>query len=115
MKLPSEEDIAVPDPESQLVADVRATPDWAVPYMSYFARGELPADELLARQIIRRCKSMVIHKASCTNEALVEFFKDASRPKKAVLSLMRFTPTTVFITLGHDRWYRKPLYMDSIG
>ena len=51
----------MPDRESQLVAALRATPDWAVPYMAYLARGELPTDELLARQIVRRCKSMVIH------------------------------------------------------
>ena len=55
VKLPSEEDLAVPDPESQLVAALCATPDWAVPYMVYLARGELPTDELLARQIIGRC------------------------------------------------------------
>ena len=61
VRLPSEEDLAVPDPESQLVAALRATPDWAIPYMAYLTRGELPTDELLARQIVRRCKSMVIH------------------------------------------------------
>ena len=61
VKLPSEEDLAVPDPESQLVAALHATLDWAIPYMAYLTRGELPADELLARQVVRRCKSMVIH------------------------------------------------------
>ena len=40
VKLPSEEDLAVPDPESQLVAALHATPDWAIPYMAYLTRGD---------------------------------------------------------------------------
>ena len=37
VKLLSEEDIAVPDMESQSVAALRAIPDWTVPYMAYLA------------------------------------------------------------------------------
>ena len=58
--LPSEEELAIPDPESQLVAALHATPDWVLPYLAYLARGELPTDEVSARQIVRRSKSMVI-------------------------------------------------------
>ena len=55
-----EEDLAVPDPEAQLVAALRVIPDWTVLYLAYMTRGELPEDEVLARQIIRRSKSMTI-------------------------------------------------------
>ena len=60
VKLPTEEDLAVPDPEAQLVAALDVIPDWTVPFLAYMTRGELPADETLARQITRRSKSMTI-------------------------------------------------------
>jgi hypothetical protein len=34
VKLPSKEDLAIPDPEGQLVAALRATPDWTLPYLA---------------------------------------------------------------------------------
>ena len=49
----TEEDLAVPDPEAQLVAALHVVPDWTVPYLAYMNWGELPEDEVLARQIIR--------------------------------------------------------------
>ena len=52
VKLPTEEDLAIPDPESQLVATLHIILDWTVPYLGYMNRGELPKDEVLARQII---------------------------------------------------------------
>ena len=58
LKLPAEEDLAVPDPEAQLVAALHVIPDWTVPYLAYMTRGELSEDETLARQITRRSKSM---------------------------------------------------------
>ena len=60
VKLPTEEDLAVPVPEAQLVAALHIIPDWTVPYLAYMNRGELPKDETLARLIIRRSKSMTI-------------------------------------------------------
>ena len=60
VKLPTEEDLVVPDPEAQLVVALHITPDWTVPFLAYMTRGELPADETLARQITRRSKSMTI-------------------------------------------------------
>ena len=60
VKLPTEEDLVVPDPEAQLVAALHVIPDWTVPYLAYMTRGELPEDETLARQITRRSKSMTI-------------------------------------------------------
>ena len=59
VKLPTE-DLAVPDPEAQLVAALDITPDWTVPYLAYMTRGDLPEDETLARQITRWSKSMVV-------------------------------------------------------
>ena len=46
VKLPSEEELAFPDPESALVAAVRAIPAWTEPYLAYLLRGELPKDEV---------------------------------------------------------------------
>ena len=49
VKLPTEEDLAIPDPEAQLVAALHIIPDWTVPYLAYMTRDELPEDETLAR------------------------------------------------------------------
>ncbi|XP_073360084.1 uncharacterized protein [Aegilops tauschii subsp. strangulata] len=57
---PSEEDIAILHPEAQLVAALHAIPDSTVPYLAYLTCGELPEDEIIARQIVRRSKSMTI-------------------------------------------------------
>ena len=35
VKLPTEEDLAIPDPEAQLVAALHVIPDWTVPYLAY--------------------------------------------------------------------------------
>ena len=53
VKLPSEEELAFPDPESALVAAVRAIPTWTEPYLAYLLRGELPKDEVKQRKFIR--------------------------------------------------------------
>ena len=50
VKLPTEEDLVVPDPEAQLVAALHAILDWTVPYLAYMTWGELPEDETLARK-----------------------------------------------------------------
>ena len=60
VKLPGEADLAIPDPEAQLVAALHVIPDWMLPYLAYMNRGELPEDEASARQIIRRSKLMTI-------------------------------------------------------
>ena len=49
IKLPTEEDLVVPDLESQLVVALHVIPDWTVPYLAYMTQGELPEDETLAR------------------------------------------------------------------
>ena len=60
VKIPTEEDLAIPDPEAQLVAILHAILDWTIPYLACMNRGKLPAEETLARQVIRRSKSMTI-------------------------------------------------------
>ena len=45
VKLPTEEDLAIPDPEAQLVVALHVIPDWTVSYLAYMTRGELPEDE----------------------------------------------------------------------
>ena len=52
VQLPIEEDLTIPDPEAQLVAALHIILDWTVPYLVYMNRGELPPDEVLARQIV---------------------------------------------------------------
>ena len=39
VKLPTEEDLDVPDPEAQLVAALHVIPDWTMPYLAYMTRG----------------------------------------------------------------------------
>ena len=60
VKLPTEEDLAVPDPEAQLLAALHVILDWTVSYLAYMIQGELPEGETLARQITQRSKSMTI-------------------------------------------------------
>ena len=37
VQIPSEEDLAVPDPEAQLVAALHFIPDWTLPYLAYLS------------------------------------------------------------------------------
>ena len=39
VQLPTEEDVAIPDPGAQLVAALHIIPDWTVPYLAYMNRG----------------------------------------------------------------------------
>src|SRR3954468_18068837 len=54
VQIPTEQDIAEPDPEPTLVAVIHATPLWVVPYLEYKTRGILTTDEVEARKIVRR-------------------------------------------------------------
>ena len=49
VKIPTEEDIANPDPESELIATIHTIPEWTEPYLAYLSRGELPQEEIIAR------------------------------------------------------------------
>ena len=39
---------------------VQEVPSWAQPFLTYIVKGELPEDEVLARQVVRRCKAYTI-------------------------------------------------------
>jgi len=80
VKLPIEEDLAVPDPEAQLVAAFHAIPDWTVPFLAYMTRGELPEDEVLARQITRRSKSMSIINGELHHRSFTRAFQHCISP-----------------------------------
>src|SRR3954464_12192412 len=79
---PTEQDIAEPDPEPALVAAIHATPDWIVPYMDYMTRGTLPDDELMARQIIRRCKSFTIINGELHRRSPTDLFQRCVSPEE---------------------------------
>ena len=82
VKLPTEEDLAVPDPEVQLVPALHAIPDWTVPYLAYMTRGELPEDEILARQVTRRSKLMTIVNGELHHCSFTGAFQRCVSPKE---------------------------------
>ena len=49
-----------PDRVSELIAYVRERPEWTEPYIAFLLRGELPVQEVIARQIKRRAKAYVV-------------------------------------------------------
>ena len=48
VKVPTKEDLAIPDLKAQLVAALQAIPEWMLPYLAYLTRGKLPEYENLA-------------------------------------------------------------------
>ena len=48
VKVSTKEELAILDPEAQLVAALHVIPDWTIPYLAYMNRGELPEDETSA-------------------------------------------------------------------
>ena len=60
MKLDTEEDLGCPDRVSELVAHIRERPEWTEPYIAFLLWGELPLQEVVARQIQRRAKAYVV-------------------------------------------------------
>jgi hypothetical protein len=82
VKLPSEEDLAIPDPEAQLVAILHAIPDWTVPYLDYLTRGVLPDDELEALLIVRRSKSMTIANGELHRRSAIVVFQHCVSPEE---------------------------------
>ena len=115
VKLPGEEDLAIPDPEAQLVAALHIIPDWTLPYLAYMNRGELPEDETLARQIIRRSKSMTIVNGDCIIAVYQELFNVACLLNKAMKFCVRSTKEIVVTTPVQSLWWLKSFAMASIG
>src|SRR3954465_13979703 len=65
-----------------LVAAIHGTPDWAVPYIDYMTQGVLPADEFLARQIIRRSKSFTIINGKLHRRSPTDVFHRCVSPEE---------------------------------
>ena len=82
VKLPTKEDLAVPDPEAQLVAALHVIPDWTLLFLAYMTRGELPEDETLARQVTRRSKSMTISDGEIYHRSVTEAFQRCVSPEE---------------------------------
>ena len=104
VKLPTEEDLAVPDPEAQLVAALHVVPDWTVPYLAYMNRGELPHEEVLARQIVRRSKCMVIHNGELHRCSVQVYFSVLFLLRKAKRSYGKFMKGIVVTMPVQSPW-----------
>ena len=115
IKLPTEEDLAVPDPEAQLVAALHIIPDWTVPYLAYMNRGELPEDEVLARQIVQRSKFMVIHNGKLHHCGVSGVFQFVFLLKRAKRFCMRSTKEIVVTTPVQSPWLLKLFVMVFTG
>ena len=115
VQLPGEADLAIPDPEAQLVAALHVIPDWTVPYLAYMTWGDLPEDETLARQITRRSKSMVLSMVSCIAAVLRERFSVVSPLRKVRRSCVRFMKGIVAIMPAQNPLWPKLFVMVFIG
>src|SRR3954468_21340726 len=82
VQIPTEQDIAEPDPEPALVAAVHATPSWVVPYLDYKTRGMLPPDEVLAKQIVGRSKSVVLINGELHRRSPADVFQRCVSPEE---------------------------------
>ena len=81
VKLPLE-DLAIPDPEGQLMSALRAIPDSMMPYLPYLTQGGLLEDELLACQITRRSKSMKIINGELHRSSVTSMFQRFVSPEE---------------------------------
>ena len=107
VKLPGEADLAIPDLEAQLVAALHVIPDWTVPYLAYMNRGELPEDEILARQIVRRIKSMTIVNGELHHCSVSGAFQRCVSPEEAVKSYEKSMKGIVVTTPVQSLWWQR--------
>ena len=82
VKLPTEEDLAVPDPEARLVAALHVILDCTVPYLDYMIRGELHEGETLARRKTRWSKSMTISNGELYHRSVTGAFLRCVSPEE---------------------------------
>jgi hypothetical protein len=115
VKLPSKEDLVVPDPEAQLVAALRAIPYWTLPYLAYMSRGELPEDETLARQITRRSKSMTIVNGELHRCSVIVYSNIVFLLRRVVTSYEKSMKAIVVIMPAQNLWWIKHFVMGFIG
>ena len=115
VKVPTEEDLAVPDPEAQLVAALHIPPDWTVPYLAYMTRGDLPEDETLARQITRRSKSMVVIDGELHRRSVTGAFQRCVSPEEGQEILREIHEGDCGHHAGSKSLVAKALFMVFIG
>ena len=115
VKLPTEEDLAVPDPEARLVVALHIIPDWTMPYLAYMTRGELPEDETLARQITRRAKSMIVINGELHHRSVTGAFQRCVSPEEGQEILARFMKGIVAITPAQSLLWPRLFAMVFIG
>jgi hypothetical protein len=103
VKVPTEEDIANPDPESELIATVHAVPEWTEPYLAYLTRGELPQEEVIARQVIQRSKAYTIINGELDKRSTTGIFQRCVSLEEGCKILNEITQEIVVImqVLGH--------------
>ena len=89
IKLPTKDDLVVPDLEAQLVAALHAIPDWTVTYLAYM--------RILARQITDGLSQCQLSMGSCIIAVSQGHFTVASLLKKAVRFYGRFTKEIMVI------------------
>ena len=115
VKLPTEEDLAIPDPEARLVAALHVIPDWTMPYLAYMTRGELPEDETLARQITRRAKSMIVIDGELHHRSVTGHFSVVSPLRKVKRSCVRSMKGIVAIMPAQNPLWPRLFVMVFIG
>ena len=82
VKPPAEEDLAYPDPKSELVAALHAIPEWTEPYLAYLLRGELPEQEVIACQVVRRAKAYTVIDGELYKRSTTGMFQQCVSPEE---------------------------------
>ena len=111
VKLPSEKDLAKPDPEGQLVAALHPILDWTLPYLAYLTHGELPKDKKFARRITRCSKSMTIVNGELHRCSVTGVFQHCISPEEG-REILQEIQGTVVIMPAHDRWWLRRFIID---
>ena len=102
---------------SESIAVLFITPDWTVVYLNFLVDQNFPAgaDEVLQRQIKRRCKGYTVINGSCINAVYPEFFSDAFRQKKDGKSCKKFMLVIADIMLNRKALSIKHSEQDFSG
>ena len=71
-----------PTEDSTLVAVFAEKPDWTLPYLAYLSNGELPSDEVVARQVVRRDKAYTIMNGLLYKHSATRVFQHCVSPEE---------------------------------
>ena len=97
------------------MAALHAIPDWTIPYLAYMNQGELPDDETLARQIIRRSKSMTILNGELHRYSVSGAIQRCVSPQEGCEILREIHEGVAVITPVQSRWLLKLFAMVFTG